>query len=153
MQGICVERRGSHRRDVILRLRWSSSQYLDDWMLKNIVLVNRWRKKMSICGNCYFILTLSGVCHETVNFFPFKRRRLQHQLTFCCKIKHNLLNITLPQHSNLLPPKLQEHAQATIFPFKQALRLNENAALGPRRIKMADTIEIGRYRCQSLSFF
>ena len=27
---------------------------------------------MSICGNCYFILTLLGVCHETVNFFPFK---------------------------------------------------------------------------------
>ena len=23
---------------------------------------------MSICGNCYFILTLLGVCHETVNF-------------------------------------------------------------------------------------
>ena len=28
---------------------------------------------MSICGNCYFILTLLGVCHETVNlFFPLK---------------------------------------------------------------------------------
>ena len=37
-------------------------------MLKNIFLVNRWRKKLSICGNCYFILTLLGVCHETVNF-------------------------------------------------------------------------------------
>ena len=25
------------------------------------------------CGNCYFILTLLGVCHETVNFFlPLK---------------------------------------------------------------------------------
>ena len=23
---------------------------------------------MSICGNCYFILTLLGVCHETVTF-------------------------------------------------------------------------------------
>ena len=37
-------------------------------MLTNIFLVNRWRKKLSICGNCYFILTLLGVCHETVNF-------------------------------------------------------------------------------------
>ena len=26
-------------------------------------------KKLSICGNCYFILTLLGVCHEIVNFF------------------------------------------------------------------------------------
>ena len=26
-------------------------------------------KKLSICGNCYFILTLLGVCHETVAFF------------------------------------------------------------------------------------
>ena len=37
-------------------------------MLKNIFLVNRWRKKLSICGNCYFILTLLGVCHVKVNF-------------------------------------------------------------------------------------
>ena len=28
--------------------------------------------KLSICGNCYFILTLLGVCHETVAFFTFK---------------------------------------------------------------------------------
>ena len=26
-------------------------------------------KKLSICGNCFFILTLLGVCHETVAFF------------------------------------------------------------------------------------
>ena len=32
---------------------------------------------MSICGNCYFILTLLGVCHETVNFFPFKYKNTQ----------------------------------------------------------------------------
>ena len=25
-------------------------------------------KKLSICGNCYFILTLLGVCHVKVNF-------------------------------------------------------------------------------------
>ena len=43
-------------------------------MLKKIFLVNRWRKKLSICGDCYFILTLLGVCHETVNFvLPLKR--------------------------------------------------------------------------------
>ena len=30
-------------------------------------------KKLSICGNCYFILTLLGVCHETVAFYcPIK---------------------------------------------------------------------------------
>ena len=26
-------------------------------------------KKLSICGNYFFILTLLGVCHETVTFF------------------------------------------------------------------------------------
>ena len=26
-------------------------------------------KKLSIYGNCFFILTLLGVCHETVAFF------------------------------------------------------------------------------------
>ena len=50
-------------RDVILRLRWGSAYYLDGWVLKNIFLVNRWRKI------CYVILTLLGVCHETGNFF------------------------------------------------------------------------------------
>ena len=34
-----------------------------------IFQVNGWRKKLSICGNCYFILTLLGIRHETVAFF------------------------------------------------------------------------------------
>ena len=38
----------------------------------------------SKCGNCYFILTLLGVCHETVNFvlpLTFPRNRFPLQIT------------------------------------------------------------------------
>ena len=38
--------RGSHRRHVILRLRWCCPQYFDGWVFKNIFLVNRWRYKI-----------------------------------------------------------------------------------------------------------
>ena len=83
--------RGSHRRDVILRLRWSSSQYLDGWVLKQIFLVNRWRyEKLSICGNGYFILTLLGVCHETVaSFCPLKCIKIYVRNWHLCKMYNN----------------------------------------------------------------
>ena len=64
---LCGERL-DHRRDVILRLRcivfgWLGvKKYFSGKLLAL-------QKKLSICGNCYFILTLLGVCHETVNFF------------------------------------------------------------------------------------
>ena len=33
--------------------------------------VQKYFSELSICGNCFFILTLLGVCHETVAvFFP-----------------------------------------------------------------------------------
>ena len=68
---------------------------------------------MSICGNCYFILTLLGVCHETVNlFFPLniqklmptphliKLRKIQ-QISYFAQDKHCFAFVILQAHLHM----------------------------------------------------
>ena len=75
--------RGSHRRDVILRLRWCCSQYFDGWVFKNIFLVNRWRKKIEYMWKLFvYINSIRYMPRNSCVFLSFKNNICQRRSQF-----------------------------------------------------------------------